>query len=825
MHDIVSVMDFGAIGDGIYHPLSEQYLDLATARVKYPFVTSLVQSIDWAACQKAVNTGKVAWAPKGVYVWTDTLRMKSAQWLVCEGVDSWEHLDPSIRKKNDYGTHFIMYGDIAKQYTCYGATDMRTAGGVRENPDSINSLDTQYALTSFHNDDASNGVESTLRQFSVAIYVEPGSQCGGIRNFRVHPNFDGINGYNDRLTTGLGDACDVGVFMDNCPHFTMDTVQCVGYWRIRGALVGCITRNGAHGANYFTKINGCTIQNGLEIRGGDQSKILATTSSTIDAPWADNHPYKNKGTLSTPRGTFTYTSTSKVVGTPNGTVLRFNGVSPDPSEAVLGSGPIRISSGSGLGGMMITGGNVITGLDHTSMLLSSNPLIGLGVSTALMISGTFRQPWFSQTYIQTREDVVAHFHACDDIRMSQCQFEANDYRTEPGGAFSPTHGGRVIASPQDTSSPFPAASGDTSLSLYQHHCAPYVDLFPKVARAAGSKFSRAGLFNPRRLQYPDLQVPDSDHLDLNPLLTQNLRVNLAPATQMQVRDSAGTTLVSVSESTGSLSIVKGQLSLPASTPGFINAGAGQPLYLRQGSTVKWQINAAGSFNPGTDGTQNLAASNARINSSFFAVAPTVTSDKHLKKLRGSLTSVEIAAWASVQAKVYQMLDMVAEKGEDAARWHVGYVAQEVQQAFIEHGLDPSRYALWCQDPTFKSESKVHRAQRQKVELVNETKEVIDIRDGVPTQRFVIEQVEHPVTESVAIVDELGNQIVDRSGHPRCANVPVMEEYEETVEVLVKNGTRLGLRYEQCLVFDVAYLRSLLIEHDQRIRVLENACSQ
>ncbi|WP_244568665.1 phage head-binding domain-containing protein [Escherichia coli] len=58
----VSPEQFGAIGDGTVHPLSERYATLAAAQAVYPFVTSLTQTIDWAACQAAENyaRGKTA---------------------------------------------------------------------------------------------------------------------------------------------------------------------------------------------------------------------------------------------------------------------------------------------------------------------------------------------------------------------------------------------------------------------------------------------------------------------------------------------------------------------------------------------------------------------------------------------------------------------------------------------------------------------------------------------------------------------------------------------------------------------------------------------
>lgn len=51
----VTPEQFGAIGDGTVHPLSERYATLAAAQAVYPHVTSLNQTIDWAACQGAEN--------------------------------------------------------------------------------------------------------------------------------------------------------------------------------------------------------------------------------------------------------------------------------------------------------------------------------------------------------------------------------------------------------------------------------------------------------------------------------------------------------------------------------------------------------------------------------------------------------------------------------------------------------------------------------------------------------------------------------------------------------------------------------------------------
>lgn len=56
MRERASLYDFGAIGDGLLHPLSDRFASLGAAQAVYPFVTSLTQSIDWAACQAAANS-------------------------------------------------------------------------------------------------------------------------------------------------------------------------------------------------------------------------------------------------------------------------------------------------------------------------------------------------------------------------------------------------------------------------------------------------------------------------------------------------------------------------------------------------------------------------------------------------------------------------------------------------------------------------------------------------------------------------------------------------------------------------------------------------
>ncbi|KAG1376340.1 hypothetical protein G6F59_018267 [Rhizopus arrhizus] len=80
-----------------------------------------------------------------------------------------------------------------------------------------------------------------------------------------------------------------------------------------------------------------------------------------------------------------------------------------------------------------------------------------------------------------------------------------------------------------------------------------------------------------------------------------------------------------------------------------------------------------------------------------------------------------------------MLDAIALKGGDA-RLHVGYIAQEVADAFAAEGLNAADYALWCEDEIVQSVIVKERRQRQRQLRLVEQVEQVDIVDGVPHGR-------------------------------------------------------------------------------------------
>lgn len=74
--DTADAKNWGAIGDGTFHPLSEFYGSLAAAQLVYPHATALTNSIDWAAIQGILNAGLNCYVPQGWYKFDKTIAVK-----------------------------------------------------------------------------------------------------------------------------------------------------------------------------------------------------------------------------------------------------------------------------------------------------------------------------------------------------------------------------------------------------------------------------------------------------------------------------------------------------------------------------------------------------------------------------------------------------------------------------------------------------------------------------------------------------------------------------------------------------------------------------
>lgn len=102
--DWVDPKDFGAMADGLSHPLSTRYRTLAEARTVYPFARTLAQERDWCAIQAAINTGATVKLSAGRFRINETLNLRSNSEIYGDGPDS--RLIWSGRKREDVFSMF-----------------------------------------------------------------------------------------------------------------------------------------------------------------------------------------------------------------------------------------------------------------------------------------------------------------------------------------------------------------------------------------------------------------------------------------------------------------------------------------------------------------------------------------------------------------------------------------------------------------------------------------------------------------------------------------------------------------------------------------------
>ncbi len=99
-----------------------------------------------------------------------------------------------------------------------------------------------------------------------------------------------------------------------------------------------------------------------------------------------------------------------------------------------------------------------------------------------------------------------------------------------------------------------------------------------------------------------------------------------------------------------------------------------------------------------DNAIDLGEGSARFDDIFATNGTINTSDQNEKQQIASLTAAEITAAKAISAlfKTFKWKDKVESKGDDA-RTHTGVIAQEVQTAMSNGGLDAADYAFWCSD--------------------------------------------------------------------------------------------------------------------------------
>lgn len=192
--------------------------------------------------------------------------------------------------------------------------------------------------------------------------------------------------------------------------------------------------------------------------------------------------------------------------------------------------------------------------------------------------------------------------------------------------------------------------------------------------------------------------------------------------------------------------------------GWANGGQG-PFTVKIGASSVLVVDTA-SVRPGADNSYSSGTAGNRWSVVYAATGTINTSDAETKEQIEELDDVEhrVALRLKSLVRKFKFKDAVTEKG-DNARIHIGWIAQEVQQAFESEGLDAGRYAIFCRDEWWEK-------------TVAEVQEHLEIVDGQPVRKAV--------------------------------TTNVLKKYDCETPGAVKKS-RLGVRYEQLLAFVVAAL--------------------
>ena len=239
-----------------------------------------------------------------------------------------------------------------------------------------------------------------------------------------------------------------------------------------------------------------------------------------------------------------------------------------------------------------------------------------------------------------------------------------------------------------------------------------------------------------------------------------------------------------------------------STDGQINVKSGDILIgtgscaLRFGSTGYLPSNV--TTNGLADNTLDIGSGAYRYDDIFATNTTIQTSDQNEKQQIAGLTDAEITAAKAISKlfKTFKWNDSVEAKG-DNARTHTGHVAQEVQSAMTDAGLDVTKYAFWCSDTWWE-----HLVDVPAVKAIEAVYE-----DVVTSNEFETERTEKRlVSEAVEAQD----------AHTRVDAYYTAEEAPEGAT----ERTRLGIRYPQLLAFVGAATEQRLTSIEARLTALE-----
>ena len=212
-----------------------------------------------------------------------------------------------------------------------------------------------------------------------------------------------------------------------------------------------------------------------------------------------------------------------------------------------------------------------------------------------------------------------------------------------------------------------------------------------------------------------------------------------------------------------------------------------------------------------DNVIDLGSSSSRFDDIHATNSTIQTSDQNEKQNIASLTSAEITAAKAISKlfKTFKFKDSVTAKG-DAARTHTGVIAQQVQTAMTDAGLDATKYAFWCSDTWWETSTEVEAVEG--VEAVYEDVVIPAVEAQRDGDGGVYAQATEERTERRLVKEK----VEARDAYTR---IDTYHTEDEAPEGATKR-TRLGVRYPELLAFISAATEQRLVDIETRLAALE-----
>jgi hypothetical protein len=195
----------------------------------------------------------------------------------------------------------------------------------------------------------------------------------------------------------------------------------------------------------------------------------------------------------------------------------------------------------------------------------------------------------------------------------------------------------------------------------------------------------------------------SIQFDLNNCIfdAENSRIGLGTntfATGEKLVIQSANPIAKLKDSTGAFSV-----SVQVATTG---GGAGNAEINVQDPAHKLSTNAANLRGNALE-TSDLGEASRKWNNIYAVNGTIITSDINEKQDIQEISDKEIIVANKIKKliKKFKLKQAVALKG-DSARFHIGVIAQEVEQAFLEEDLDPYAYGILCKNKWYEHNGEV-----------------------------------------------------------------------------------------------------------------------